>query len=838
MSADEIERDDALKFNFLFRAYRQRGEIVNRAVQDSEELRAQYAKYPLLSPSRIGDHALVGEQDPATQRRYQDFTNWFGGDAPHLYRLQKQLGVGGNGIAVHYKYFGRQLTNPQGFTIPDFAGQDIVVKFPLAGWSDENVFEETRLLKIEPADIGKTVMGYFPEQPSDDSSAAEASSGDESDTSARRQIRQNRLRPRSQRTVRELKSKRRKRRAHVRAMLRERVFYPQPDDRREFVVLEYLENGNIDQLIAKLVEDTENGGRIPNRVLWAFWLCLVRGCVAMEYPPRKFHPMRKRPETPPRGSIPLNSREMEAVRDSLRSARIRVHDAGELEAKRERYRQQAGDLIETVPAEPNAQRRQNLVHFDIDPQNILVDGLELDAAGLREWYSARSRAERNLPRHSPPSRDVNHTHPRPDRAQHEHHVVPRLKLADFGLADVVKRPFAIIGTAAHLTVLKAYTIETGDGGEQFSMEWDFHPLNPGGSELADSDVAGNYGPWTNIWQIALVMWSLITKMRAPTPPQPQVPADLLPLIGPAIEDKHQTANFMGKKEYAMRPISYCPLLCDPRTTEYDWVDEPLRRCLYACMYHRPADRPTLEQLLDEATHNAAREFDGPGEDDAAVRDWVYKWFYSPPPYGNADHTTGPGGGGKATGKAAAKATGKAAAEATGKATAKAESKTGGEIQGDGGGGATAAYVDAAALWDSMFPHGWQTVENYVSYGRCGSEAIRDSMRALFGDFIDVGGEPVPIPENALLVGIFHDLVDAGLLATTGRRPGPSYGATSDDELVEVLTDWAVNAGLELQLGIMGGDAVPYLMPTPFANPHVIWIRHYGNHWAGVRGLDG
>ncbi|KAI1361327.1 hypothetical protein F5Y08DRAFT_342794 [Xylaria arbuscula] len=46
--------------------------------------------------------------------------------------------------------------------------------------------------------------------------------------------------------------------------------------------LEFLPNGQLSDTIQKHLFASEN---MPNRVLWRIWLCLVRQCVAMAYPP-------------------------------------------------------------------------------------------------------------------------------------------------------------------------------------------------------------------------------------------------------------------------------------------------------------------------------------------------------------------------------------------------------------------------------------------------------------------------------------------------------------------------------------------------------------------------
>ncbi|KAI0838059.1 kinase-like domain-containing protein [Hypoxylon sp. FL0890] len=49
------------------------------------------------------------------------------------------------------------------------------------------------------------------------------------------------------------------------------------------VVLEYLENADITRLYNRLVQHDQ---LLPNRILWSFFLCLIRACVALAYPPR------------------------------------------------------------------------------------------------------------------------------------------------------------------------------------------------------------------------------------------------------------------------------------------------------------------------------------------------------------------------------------------------------------------------------------------------------------------------------------------------------------------------------------------------------------------------
>lgn len=94
----------------------------------------------------------------------------------------------------------------------------------------------------------------------------------------------------------------------------------------------------------------------------------------MEYPPRKFHPDRKDPEKLENPQDrPLVSRALAAtnrmVRDLLGLDVNLVDDVAEHEERKRRYELHGQDLIENMPEEEQRVRRQNLVHFDIDPTN-------------------------------------------------------------------------------------------------------------------------------------------------------------------------------------------------------------------------------------------------------------------------------------------------------------------------------------------------------------------------------------------------------------------------------------------------------------------------------------
>ncbi|KAI1118952.1 kinase-like domain-containing protein [Nemania sp. NC0429] len=97
---------------------------------------------------------------------------------------------------------------------------------------------------------------------------------------------------------------------------------PQKKQAFPAIMLELLENGDLSHFIIKVRERKDT---IPNRVLWRFFLCLVRMCIGLAYPPDRI----------------------------------------------QEYNDLPGPITETVPG----QLRNNpsrIVHFDMDPRNIFI----------------------------------------------------------------------------------------------------------------------------------------------------------------------------------------------------------------------------------------------------------------------------------------------------------------------------------------------------------------------------------------------------------------------------------------------------------------------------------
>lgn len=87
----------------------------------------------------------------------------------------------------------------------------------------------------------------------------------------------------------------------------------------------------------------------------------------MEYPPRKFHPNRNRKPEPP--SVSVATAAANRMKRELKRLNITLRDENSTPQATRAADTLRDDLIETIPNFGNVNRRQNLVHFDIDPLN-------------------------------------------------------------------------------------------------------------------------------------------------------------------------------------------------------------------------------------------------------------------------------------------------------------------------------------------------------------------------------------------------------------------------------------------------------------------------------------
>ncbi|KAI0159848.1 kinase-like domain-containing protein [Xylariaceae sp. FL1272] len=496
--------------------------------------------------------------------RYHAVQRYFAEHSDRL-KVEAPLQYGGNGLAVKCSFKNEDA---------DDANKTLfVVKVGLTGWENFNLRDEERqtrrfrrsahmvqLVDRQGIDLPPFKKFEYDIPRDDDSSSEENTSDDESvadvrpaNVRTRREVMQQNAQQLVEKRARWLKRHR-----AASAKVNKRAKHkgdPNRDpmwdyDRKDLLVLEYCENGDLQNLIYRLNEQNED---VPNRVLWSFWLCLVRACIGMQYPVHKFHPGRKAKTPEPENHPPPQPNLLPGIDLGATGKRVGT------------------DLFE---GEPSVRRRwavRRIVHFDIDPKNILITGYE------------------------PHTRD------------REHGIIPRLKIGDFGLTDEVKpnkrneyynerRPYGKFGYMAP---------------EQWGVEWDYirqrdgSMINKNGPEIGEQQIAGNYGSWTNVWQIAMVMWQLITKFKAPMPPQ--------------IQSNTQTAN-------GVIPVHCCPLLLDdPR---YQWVDVEMRETIARCLAYEPLSRPRPRLLL-QAALKGIRKTTFTSETDTVITTWINKMITQP-----------------------------------------------------------------------------------------------------------------------------------------------------------------------------------------------------------------
>ncbi|KAI1122628.1 hypothetical protein F5Y10DRAFT_286997 [Nemania abortiva] len=763
----------------------------------------------------------------AAQSRYEDIMTLF--QQPRFV-TQRLLGFGGNGLTAHLRDLG-----PNGSDTP---GSDIVTKVSLASWQSDllKVKGSAHCVQIiDPEDIGMPPEEEVTLRLKDyDSSIDGDSSGNES-LDIKEVRRRHRVPKRKDLTDADKLAKRQKKEQREEEIEREIRNQRKKKTRRDYIVMEYLQHGSLGSLITKLHSckpDDDRLRRIPNQVLWGFWLCLIRACIAMEYPPRKFHPNRKRPErpepavVPAEGAVALAMARANGMVRELRGLLIQLVGPSDsqqtFEERLSRYTQLEGNLNERVPrTKGRLERTQNMIHADLDPGNILINGFEFDprqfdqeevdleevepeGVDLEEidpLENGQGGGSTNGSSSGPTNTDFagpgpGNTARRPDRARREHVLVPRLK-------------------------------------ESFGPEWEEVEADMDGDQLANSRTCGYYSNKTNIWGIALSMWQLITKYEPPQPPAPQPPY--------AEVDRYPAYNMHGQTDlddifldpkYANFKISYCPLLQDPRVDQYNWVDERLRKTIFRCMYHRPDDRPTLAELQREAERALRTGF--PDETDDYIREWMQYWFFdaqasqpSPPSSPGSPGSPGsPSSPSPPRNPEPPGAPGAPGPSGTSDVAPSAPIIPGAELQAPQSEG-DLHRLQLTIQFNAEFPNGHVRVPNQANELRCGLVAIIDSLQHQLGLNPVVDGVQINIgsfPTVEELLGIHKHLIDTGpFAALSNYKRLLEQGNMTVDTIGAILIEWGRRHNIQVHLGCILPDEKVYVISSPFEHAKRIWI---------------
>lgn len=226
------------------------------------------------------------------------------------------------------------------------------------------------------------------------------------------------------------------------------------------------------------------------------------------------------------------------------------------------YPDRAGPMTETVP-QRYRNKPKRLVHFDFDPRNIFVGDVSPNG---------------------------------------EHTMAPILKLGDFGhLTEVKPRQ-----RDRYYERFRTHGKQGYYAPEQFCEDWDY--ITPDQNLVASHQIAGNYGPHTNIWAMGYVMECLITLSYPAQPPKPTV-TNRMP---PADKEEYHTYGAHLEQEI------------------YSYVDRDLIYLVLRLQAHLPADRLSLHELEQYVTDMAAAK-ENCGQTDAELTQWLQKIMYDPPP---------------------------------------------------------------------------------------------------------------------------------------------------------------------------------------------------------------
>ncbi|KAK4222364.1 kinase-like domain-containing protein [Podospora fimiseda] len=289
------------------------------------------------------------------------------------------------------------------------------------------------------------------------------------------------------------------------------------DDRMLFI--EFMSRGRFDDYIRRVAEQLSE---FPDQVLWQIFDCLFRAVIGMAYP-TAFHPLNTDPRTE---HVPTIS-----------------------------------ETCRGLPVLDSTSHRDRIIHFDLEPLNILVGNFDQD----------------------------------------EHNVVPLIKVSDLGLAKTFN------GKETNAWAVWA-TRQSGKhhifAPEQHTEEWDYLDELP---DMNISETAGNYNWWTNLYQVALVMWKLITLHDYEYPP-----------VIEEIEIKQIDGTLVKEWTYGGYLFH----------SKFNHIDSDLRNLVALCMIHNPTHRPKMQDIELCIQKHLDKETTA---NDQMVRLFVDDFFGGPPP---------------------------------------------------------------------------------------------------------------------------------------------------------------------------------------------------------------
>lgn len=328
---------------------------------------------------------------------------------------------------------------------------------------------------------------------------------------------------------------------------------------KDVMILEFLPFGSLDHWIAK---SEQLGVGFSNEVCWHLLLCLAKACLAMKYP------TACQPKDLP----------VEADLDRYTpQAKKKVQPVAGIDPDSD---EDDDDDGRAVPA--SVSEVHNIVHFDLDPSNVLVDASN-EGCG-KVCGNAR---------------------------------IPKLKVADFGIAvDGSKVDFddAKVAWNNRFCGKPVYYAP-----EQWTAEWMAVTDNP---RADGAEIAGQYGEKTNVYQVGLILQAIMLRKAVNSTPHisfvpmrswqhPNFPQHLndpdefegavqdaiktkkpngvqmIPTVAWMLNDKLLRAEWWAKKVGGKKQA--------PKPTKmYEWR---LREMVMRCAAYEPHVRPSAAELV-------------------------------------------------------------------------------------------------------------------------------------------------------------------------------------------------------------------------------------------------
>ncbi|ROV93148.1 hypothetical protein VMCG_08738 [Cytospora schulzeri] len=194
-----------------------------------------------------------------------------------------------------------------------------------------------------------------------------------------------------------------------------------------------------------------------------------------------------------------------------------------------------------------------------------------------------------------------------DRDNTEHPIMPLLRVADFGLSEEMPADLQDLRQADFIWNLRWRAKSFWYLPEQSSEDWDYIDQHPLPEDIKTyGEVAGRFGPASNIYHVGLTVWSCITGLL-PMPTSRPVP----------FKDNDGTPCY-----------SYgCDVLDD---TKYGSVDKEIRQAVARCLIEEPRRRPKAQGLLELCEREIAAAAQRDGDKDPDFQQWCGRNFREPP----------------------------------------------------------------------------------------------------------------------------------------------------------------------------------------------------------------